>query len=359
MTTRETITRLVLLQKFLGSLDRSIREVIVEISRWDQRISDESIAKDLSRILLADEGSDVAPVIFELQNKYYRKRPDHRGIRPGKVFSQIYKVEEELTSIWTEDGMAGPAPRKLRTGLREFETGFEHYLRAPTAAGALHLFQVARDLSLAIEVTEDVIKSVIRTLTATSTLPDGQTLLEIFLVSPVTMAQVRGKLAALEKLYSISAELFGVSESEYPLRVLQMEVGSLWVKLFGETKTIAFITHLIESTIAYGHRNWTSEGKIGALPRKIAAVEAILDLSKRLEDAGIDTSEMRDQIQRASVTIADNLNDLLAGEKGVEINGKVLVNDSTPPLIGGTRETRLLRPGPESLAEEDQAGNVD
>jgi hypothetical protein len=77
------------------------------------------------------------------------------------------------------------------------------------------------------------------------------------------------KLVAVETLYDELSRLLNVSTSEYPLEITKMEVGSWWIKIFGESKIIALLTSLIETWIAYLHRNYTQEGKIQSMPKRL------------------------------------------------------------------------------------------
>jgi hypothetical protein len=69
-----------------------------------------------------------------------------------------------------------------------------------------------------------------------------------------------------------------------------MEVGSLWLKIFGESKVIALLTRLIETGAGYLYRRFTTEGKIASIPRQVESVEAILRLTETLQEMGIDTT---------------------------------------------------------------------
>ena len=57
------------------------------------------------------------------------------------------------------------------------------------------------------------------------------------------------------------------------------------------------------------------------MPRKVDSIESILELRIKLDELGIDTNEIDDQLKKSSVLIARNLNKLLGGEP------KVIVND--------------------------------
>jgi hypothetical protein len=95
------------------------------------------------------------------------------------------------------------------------------------------------------------------------------------------------------------------------------------VKIFGESKVIDFIINMMDRTINYIHRNYTLEGKIESFPRKVEKIESVLKLKKELEESGIDTSTMNDQLNKSSVIIAQQLTDLLEYQPIVKINKKL------------------------------------
>jgi hypothetical protein len=326
----------------IATLERLVGSVLGEITPYHQHITEISLATDLASLLADAPETPVQEQISALREKYLRERPRSRGVRPGRIFAQIYATEDELLRTWAEGGVAGKPPRKLRTGLKAFENAFEHYLRAPSATGSLHLFQVARDLSAALQVSQDLIDTLTATISHVSPTPSSQQTLELFLTNPSRISEIRSKLKALEQLYCLTAEILDVSPAEFPLTITHLEVGSLWIKLFGQSKVISMVTKFIEATVAFGYRNWTDEGRISALPKKIEAVEAVLEFSKRLEDAGLNTDELRGRVQRAAIQIADQLNDLLEGERDVEVNGRSLHTDDQSPKIISTPITPLM-----------------
>src|SRR6266478_6015777 len=92
--------------------------------------------------------------------------------------------------------------------------------------------------------------------------------------------------------------------------------------MFGESKVIGLLTSLIQSGASYMHRNFTNEGKIEAIPKKVSAVEEVLKLTEKLSANGIDTKAIQENIQKSAVIISQELNTLLAREPNVTINGE-------------------------------------
>jgi hypothetical protein len=66
------------------------------------------------------------------------------------------------------------------------------------------------------------------------------------------------------------------------------------------------------------------EGKLSAIPKKVETIELVLHLSDELKKRGIATDKLDDLIKKASMTIGNNLEKLLAGEEQVELNGEII-----------------------------------
>jgi hypothetical protein len=140
----------------------------------------------------------------------------------------------------------------------------------------------------------------------------------------------------LEARYEELCRLLDLSPNEYPLEIIKVEVGSLWLRIFGESRVISLISRFIESTASYLYRNFTSEGKLTAIPQKVDVINSILKLSDNLEQSGIDNSVLKENIQQSSIIVAQQLNQLLAGEPVVNVNGEVY-------SVGEAWEKRFLK----------------
>ncbi len=101
-----------------------------------------------------------------------------------------------------------------------------------------------------------------------------------------------------------------------------MEAGSLWLKLFGESKVVTLLTRLIETGVGYLYRRFTNEGQIASIPRQVESVEAVLRLSETLREMGIDTTEVKENLQKSAVVISSKLNDLLIGSSPIKVNDR-------------------------------------
>jgi len=118
---------------------------------------------------------------------------------------------------------------------------------------------------------------------STPDLEDGREL-SIVLSSSMTLSQFILKLKALESIYQELCMLSGISIAEFPIQILKIESGSLWAKVFGHSKIIALMTNLIESGTSFVYRNYTTEGKLNSIPRKVETIESVLKLSIQLKE---------------------------------------------------------------------------
>jgi hypothetical protein len=151
---------------------------------------------------------------------------------------------------------------------------------------------------------------------------DGQAVLALLMDCEWDLEQLVKKLDALNSVYLELCQLFNVSSKEFPLRIGRVETGSLWIRLFGESRVVTAMVTLLESSVSFLHRNFTREGQILSFPRSLEAISSLLDLERKLADANIETKHMREHIQKSSIVVARDLARLLSGEPKVEVNGK-------------------------------------
>ncbi len=257
--------------------------------------------------------------------------PIHRAerMRPGKVFAQIYQLETLLERDFRDGVLGNKSPSRLRDLIATFERAYAQFLGERTSASVVELWESAEDLIEALKLTEDLLDAVSNTLSPEFDMPESSSALELYLDGPIELGDVHAKLIALESLYDRFANLLEVSIPESPLQIERIEVGSLWVKVFGDTRVISLVSSLLQSAAAFLYRQYTNEGKIAALPKKLEAVDGLLELTKRLEAAGVDTSGALETLEVTAVGLSKELNTLLLGEPSVEVDGASFSVDDT------------------------------
>jgi hypothetical protein len=146
--------------------------------------------------------------------------------------------------------------------------------------------------------------------------------LSLLLPSTMSLHQFAIKLLALDLIYSEVSSLLDISTSEHPLIISKIESGSLWAKVLGNNRVIGLMVDFLNSSATYIYRNYTKEGKLSAIPRKVEVLDQVLGLTAKLEQEGIDTEQAKEHISKSAVAIAKELNSLLDGQAEITINDK-------------------------------------
>lgn len=162
--------------------------------------------------------------------------------------------------------------------------------------------------------------------------------LSLLLPSSMNLNQFAVKLAAIDVMYDELCSLLKISTSEYPLIISKIESGSLWAKVLGNNRVVGLMVDFLNSSASYIYRNYTNEGKLTAIPRKVEAVNSVLEFTSKLEKEGIDAEEAKEHITKAAVSIAKELNTLLDGQ------AEITVND-TKHSVGEEVQKKLLEVG--------------
>jgi hypothetical protein len=237
----------------------------------------------------------------------------------------------------------------LSKQLENFEEKFQEFLQEYSENSFLDLVEAAEPLDNIINNNLSLISSIKLNL-QTEYQYDDSGVLSLFLNYDYTYKEFVEKLNSLQVIYSILCKLLQVSESDFPLQIIKIESGSLWVRLFGEPRVIKIIEDLIKDTAGFFYRNYTDEGKIQSLPSKIKILEEHLDLKKKLENAGIDTTPLSEELKKSSISLAQELNFLLSKSKDVQINGELLeIENKSEQKYLRSKQTPLLEGNNEIL----------
>ena len=168
-------------------------------------------------------------------------------------------------------------------------------------------------------------------------IPIGNTIIDLNYETNSSLENVISKLQVLNSIYLRLCKLVGTSAIDYPLTIRNLKTGSLWIRLFGESKIISLIVQLIRTAISYIDRNLTVEGKIDQIPRKVETLDTFLDLSKKLEEGGFDTRELNDNLNDAALGLAKDLKALFENTKDLK------AFHETTPVYGPNIERKTIR----------------
>lgn len=285
----------------------------------------------------------------EVMQKVTSEKPAQMFVSLDRWLTELRRANDlvhRLELIEPSDGFApadpvdGTVAREALDPLIErvkiFHDMYENLLQSHTRRNLLILIFSAHELVIVAQATELLVTSINKALRFVTSPKEGFKDLSILFPAEATLDTLIQKLSALEGLYEELCRLLDVSINEYPLELIKVESGSLWIKLFGESRVISLMSKFVESAASYLYRNFTKEGKIVAIPQTVEVIDSMLKLSDSLEQSGIDSSVLKENIKQSSIILAQRLNQLLAGEPAVNINGR---NYS----VGDEWEQRFLR----------------
>lgn len=210
--------------------------------------------------------------------------------------------------------------------------------------------QLANQLGLAV-APSSAINPFIQDLIATNAVYIGpkEESLTIYIASRDDLEQFANKLLAVQHIYEEFCALLNVSATEYPLRIIKAEAGSLHLHFAGATPIITLMATGIVAVAKFLHRNYTKEGKIKEMPKKFDMLKNAAKLTKEMEKYGFDVSAGSAQIGRANALLNNEVAALLSGAKFVEVDGErhPLAADNESKLLENT-STKLLGDGSRS-----------
>jgi hypothetical protein len=238
------------------------------------------------------------------------------------VFSAAAEVQTTAGLFLRQSTTSNAGVVELLHDLNEFLEQYEAALQFQRPSNSLLLVTAADRLAHSLATTRDVL-SLVRDALANAIPPESLPEAERFsliLFTSESFSEFVAKLTSIQRIYSELCDVLGAPEHAESASIAKIESGSMWVDILGLPRVVKLMASLVERAVEYIHRNYTLEGKITELPRKIDAVDAVLNLRSRLKAQGIDVAATDDILARATVKIASELNTLLSGEARVEVN---------------------------------------
>lgn len=239
-------------------------------------------------------------------------------------YQSLESIQSSLVSSFAFDLYGQKIVEKILTEMNQFSTDFEKYSVNRQWVLAFPLVLRASKLSAMLASFKKTLSFVAHKLPNETIKQDNVNTKHISLVltSSMSIYIFAQKLMSIHFLYEEICYLMNISTSDHPLVINKVESGSLWVDLIGNDKVITLMVGFISVSAGFIFRKYTEEGKWTALPKKIEAVEALLELTTKLEAAGLDVSESKEKLKKANFTIVKQLTTLIGGEKEVIVNNQ-------------------------------------
>lgn len=299
---------------------------------------------------LAEGGDKHAQAAAAIQSVFTMLHKTTASISPRAFYRSLESFKADTVDLFAPPLDDYPFAKVLLKRVETFVELYDAYLATPTASAAAPLILEANTLRrllqsdfAALELMDDFVKS-------QSAAGDGEEEFSMALYQPSSFSDFISKLQAFQTIYDELCQLLAVSQVDFPLRIGKIESGSLWLKVFGETKVIQLITSIVEATVGFLHRKFTDEGKIAAIPRKIESLDAVIHMTEKLRALGLETKDIDTNLRKSAVAISHSLATLLEGQPRVTLNDQLIsVGGRLEPLLLAQRARLLLEDGKERL----------
>jgi len=247
-----------------------------------------------------------------------------KSLSARKLFREVEHLEQRISAALGEGVDEPKHIVEFLGGLDDFAEAYNIFVAHQTGINALPLLLSARRLRRSLESLRWFLEYIKVNSSSLLKHREDESEFSLILINISSLEDFAEKLAALHALYAELCYVLGVSVASHPLRIGNIQSGSLWTRLFGDTRVIGLMISLVEGSVQFLHRNYTNEGKIAAIPKKIESLDAILDFSNRLKNNGVDVAALQSSLAKSAASITDSLNTLVSNQPIVEVNGKVL-----------------------------------
>ena len=295
---------------------------------------------------LAEGGNKLNDAAAHIHNYLARVPQTTSAINHRQFFRALEHFQRSIIQL-----QPSPSPRAelishLNVRIEEFAGLYDAFLSNQSGKHAVPLLLAAQKLQTKLQVLIGSLQLFEEFVGENDIPSSSEAPLALWLPAHLDIADFARRLLALQSIYSELCMLLSVSENDHPLRISKIESGSLWAKVFGESRVVGLMASFIEQTATWIYRTYTSEGKLASVPRKIEAIESLLDLTGRLKEAGLDTSEMQSHIVKSAVAVSKQLAVLLDGQASVMVNDQTIsvATEVSKALLERTMPLRLNTP---------------
>lgn len=265
------------------------------------------------------EGGDKLPNHAHSIHAAYAAVPAAlQSIEVSQFFLEGHRLSAQLESIELE------LAQGLLKSANRFTRYYSEFLGSRAMASAAALVDAGSAFSYNAQVVKTLVADVKDPLTVNVELGEEQREFALYLGRADDLRVFASKLVTLLALYDELCMLMGVSADEYPLSIIKVESGSLWVKVFGHAQVIAVLVALVTGAAGYFHRNYTNEGRIERIATSVEALDRLFEFQKKLKENGVDTAASEAEIQKGAHQLAKGLNELLIDQTKVQVDARVI-----------------------------------
>ena len=306
-------------RKLIALLDNN--PLVEALIAW--KAAGEGVAKNLETLLNRKPGTAEAnQTQVQLQEGLESVTREMKKLKPFVVQDELRRLDTALRQFYAEE----PAPSGvLLHDLEEFKETYEDFIVNQTTLHAFRLLERSKKLLTQIRLHHYGASSVLRRLQLTDTEAPGTERISLWLSAETDALEFLSKMSAFAELYERLALALGISITEHPLKMVHVEVGSMWIEAVGHAAVTQLLSRILEKGLDFLTKHFRWENRYKDEPEFTRLKDAIgiaAEIKKLNPDA---TNGVTDEV--ASI-IAKRLLQLLRGEPEVEVNGKKFILDA-------------------------------
>lgn len=310
---------------FAMSFDKTFRECIDEIeggvlvfTNEDESYEDRGavrirIVKKLLKQVAIDQDESWIPFYTTLLSKLDRfaQLSDRASFAPkareiAKLWFQLGSLLKELQSENPSSDLFEPPSFELLENLREAVVNFHTAMRQVFDYSILNEF-VFKGIGNYGESTQ------VRRLF-------------LYCNDRPNLADLGIDYIALHNLYYCLFDLMIVPEhmrlrDEKSLAILDARFGSQIIDILGIGKVVEVLEKVLTNSVVYLRDKFESQSQIAQIPKDVQALDEVIGLRNKLNQAGVDTTNLDSRLQESAEVIATNLDFLLRKKSNITING--------------------------------------
>jgi hypothetical protein len=291
----------------------------------------------------------MTDMLFEIA-AFNREQPNHlntlqtelnaireymREFSSRMFFENTLTITGILKSLLISIPSAERITTRLLEQLNSLQDAYDGYLRKHAMEDLIPVLEHADMFILYLHQFYDYVEMTNGMLASDEPIPNNAGTFELYMPAMLTFEDFIARLKAIKEIYDELCLLLNVSTSDQPLRIAKIESGSLWASLFGNSKVIALMNDFIRGGASYLKRNYTTEGKLEAIPSTVKVMDDALGYTLKLKEAGLDVSDAEAELAKGAHVLAKNITALLARQSSVVVSGEMIT------LVEGTDQRSL------------------
>lgn len=318
----------------------------------------EHIAEDLSEVIYAKNRTFFSKTQVLSQERFRDLRKQAEAFPLGQVFHELIALKKAIAAL-IDAFSEGEHTflRDLEHQVNTFYEALEVYVRTNKERAFSLLINEATQLYTTVSSARRVLVMLKEALVLPVPDPDeGWRSLSMSYYTEQAMRHVYDKLRALEQAYNKLCELARVSREAYPLTIVKIETGSLWICVRGEARMMSVLKALVERYALFLYHRFSAEDGAYSMADRVTATQSLVNLADELERIGLsDVATDEARLRKSALVLREALTTLLAGEHTIRVDETELAVQEAAREWYVAESRKLMREQPALVAANGHA----